>query len=100
MIPNVPWVPKAPPSLVIPKNTPGCLNPWVPCCPIAIYGSSVPPTIAILAFGYASGGVPTLIVFFTNDSSKIANLAATKKSCSPKYCQPPASISPSDGTGE
>ena len=37
---------------------------------------------------------PTFIVFLTKDSSKIAILAATKRSCSPKYSQPFASITP------
>ena len=48
----------------------------------------------MFALGSDAGGWPTLIVFSTNDSSKIAILAATNKSCWPRYSQPKVSTSP------
>jgi len=102
LIESLPVVPAAPFSY-IPKNTPGLSYPItpvaaadepavpavpaVPVCPIAIYGSVLPPAITIFANGVFISLTQTLIVFFTNDSSNIAILAATKNSSSPKYCQ-------------
>ena len=102
LIESLPVVPAAPFSY-IPKNTPGLSYPItpvaaadepavpavpaVPVCPIAIYGSVLPPAITIFANGVFISLTQTLIVFFTNDSSNIAILAATKNSSSPKNCQ-------------
>ena len=62
-----------------PKNIPSALNTPVGDCPIERYGSSLPPARVILAVSPTAFN-PMFNVFFINDSSKIAILAATKKS--------------------